>query len=271
MFTQLYNFPFHNYPYYRKDKIKYYFGKIACFGMKVIGVDFYSRCLWQQPYLTTQQINKINVKELQNLVNLSENKRKWHLKGMMTNLIFIIPGIYGLYKLKGISYKYAFWALISAGTLIINNFYGILAHSYNNIYYNRKIDIINYHILIETTLKMTIKEFESTYLNHNQKIINIEQSIFDNVNKNKITWILLQYKNADDCSVYVVSNGYYEYLYFIFDVKNTADEFIIELNKLTIDEIDSLSNNLNKAEEIKSEFIRNRIYNIVTSYNMISR
>jgi hypothetical protein len=247
---------------YRGKKYNYYFGKIFCGCVILCGVDLYSRYLWKQSYRTTKQITEKNSKELESLVDLSKNKRKWYFKGLFTSVLLLMPGFYGLYKYEYLPKKYIIYTLAGVSIFVANGVYNILAHTYNSIRFGEKINVVNYNTKIAHVKAVTQE------LNGSEP----DQNILNNINEMKISWFMINYQNNDSIS-YIIRNKYYEKLFFIFDVEIVANDFMIELNKLDTNEVDFLSNNLEEANQMRNEFVKNKTYSamIYRYYNTFNK
>lgn len=260
-----FTFPYYDYPYTYKEKFNYYIGKILCMGMYSIGTDIYARVFLKQPYFTNKQIVKKNNEELQKLISNTSNSRKWHINSLMINFI-LVSGIYGFNKYQYISDKYTIYAYVGSGLILINNIYGILAHTYNNIRYNKQLNIINHGIQIERAAKAIASEMQSLGIINGVDQESIDAIIYNKINEEKNKWLLSNYYSSEQIT-YVVYNSYYENLFFTFNIEKTANDFIAELEKIDHKQIDYLSNNPIYAQNMKNEFIKNRIYtNLIYGY-----
>lgn len=261
-------FPYCNYPYTWKQKIKYYSGKFACANMCFAGVSLYARFLWKQPYLTTKQIANKNMEELNNLIELTGTKKIWHLKSLCLNILVLLSIKFIFWNDKSPYFcqtyspvkNYIKYALGTICFVTTNNIYGVLAHTYNTIRFNRQIDIINHGMDIMNAIK-TI----DTDLSIREK--NIDTIIYGKIGQNKMTWISFDLLIKENKIVYVIYNAYYEQIIFVFNSQKMANDFFVEISKLCIDQIDNLSDDPEKIIKIQNEFIKSRLYsNLIQFY-----
>ncbi|XWV26141.1 hypothetical protein QJ857_gp0938 [Tupanvirus soda lake] len=263
-------FPYYDYPYTFKDKFSYYGNKMICTGMSIFGVSLYARFLWKQPYLTDKQIATKKSNELLEFLNVSNKKRNWHLKGIFANIIITMPGLYYFQKYWSIPNTYLLYVAVGAGIFLLNNVYGVLAHSYNNIRFKTQLNVINHGVNIARAIKAVANEFKSIQIENEESFdkLSIDNLIYEQLAAKKVLWNMFDYIDEDtQQSIYVVSNGYYENLVFLFDIDLTAKDFIKELNNLSTGQIDYLHLNPQEAQRLQNEFIRNRLYsNLVYKY-----
>jgi hypothetical protein len=266
----VFKFPYCNYPFTFYSKIYYYFGKIVCAGISLSGANLYAKIMWKHPSLNEKRLIAKSVSELTDLKRTSKHKRKWHLRSIFFNVLISIPAIYYLRYFSSIS-ESNIWRIAGLnGIILINNFYGFLAHTYNIIRYSTQIEVINHGINIARAIKaveIDLKKIEP----NNKKFFNqeiIDNMIYSQLENKKTNWHKIIYTDhATQEIAHVIVNEYYEKLFFIFNIDATANDFMIELRKLTVSQIDLLANNLLEAYVLQNEFIQNRLKNtLVYSY-----
>ncbi|XWV24896.1 hypothetical protein QJ856_gp0886 [Tupanvirus deep ocean] len=265
-----FTFPYYDYPYTIKDKFSYYGGKMICTGMSIFGVSLYARFLWKQPYLSDKEIKIKKSSELTELVNISNKKRNWHLKGIFANIIITIPGLYYFQKYLSIPNSYLLYVAFGASAFLLNNIYGVLAHTYNSIRFKNQLNIINHGANIARAIKAVSNEFESMHIENTEFMdkMSIDDIIYNQLATKKVTWNMIDCIDEDtQQSIHVISNGYYENLIFVFNIELTAKDFIKELKNLSTSQIDYLHLNPSEAQRLQNEFIKNRLYsNLVYKY-----
>lgn len=168
-----------------------------------------------------------SINKLQSLINISKNKCWWHVKAILVEIIVFLPGL-----LNPVIYcKYGL------GLLIINHTYGILAYVRNYI-----------------------------QLTNNKQL---KKSFIDNqIRQNILKWVLLSRRddNNNNKIVFIISNVHFENLVFVFQNEKYANEFLNELDKLEIDKIINMANDINQAVQLYDDFIKNKILNAWTNY-----
>ncbi len=258
-----YKFPYCNYPYTFSSKIRYYFGKILCCGISLSGANLYASMLWKHSLPSDKKISSKKISDLMELKKTSCNKRNWHLRGLFLNTLISMPGIYYIKYFIGIP-KHHIWRIVGlSGLLAFNNLYGVLAHTYNIIRYNRQINVINHGVKIAQAVKAVdsdLKKIESNKTN-NIDFNSIENMIYSQLEHKKKSWHLFNMGSTMEEKSYIILNEYYENMFFIFNIESTAKDFMFELQALTITEIDILAGNISRARELQNEFIRTRIRN----------
>jgi len=170
--------------------------------------------------------------------------------------------VYKLYKFQPLSQKYLNYISLISGIFLVNNIYGILTHTYNKIRYRRQINVLNHGIKIIRAIRAMKSEIKSL-ANDNQNNFNqqsIESSIYSEIFKKKCEWTCYSLADPDENISYVIRNGYYEKLFFVFYSEITANDFLIELNKLNSNEIDFFDSNRSEANKYQNEFIASRIH-----------
>ena len=151
-------FPYYPYPYTYSEKLNYYSGRIFCIGATMVGAGAYARFILKQSYLNDKQIGQLEMQQLQKFVDTSNSKRKFHGKFLLTASILLVPGLVLGYRYKYIGYKQLIIASIGSGIVLLNNVYGILAHTYNSIRYNTKINKINHEDKIDKAAAVVAAE-----------------------------------------------------------------------------------------------------------------
>lgn len=218
------------YPRTFKEKCVYYGGKIFCYGANLIGVSFYNRfMLWNQPYLSDDYITMSNLTILYGMGSISQKKRKWHFKATLIESFVIIPSIFGLKYLNLIEKNYIVYlnyGLIATGCLLLNHYYGIITHTYNEIRINNKV-----------------RQMEATENYINEEIL---------------SWTFETYENDHSEKTYIIMNAYFHKIYFIFSDFNIANDFYENLKSLSREEIIDFASNDRSINKYKSEFIKNR-------------
>lgn len=220
-----------------KKTLRYYGNKLICFGLACIGVDIYSRFLWNQSYLTDEDIQKQTSDNLRRQIKISIKKREWHRKSF-TLTILCFPIIYGLEQYNCITYDQATCGYTSTGILTLNSIYGILANYYNQIRFQTYLEHLN-----------KLQEQDGT--------ISLNATLFDLINTEKQSWQLFSYV-VDEEIVHAVMNNYYENLVFIFHCDIMAKEFFDEISNsnIPLKHIIFLANHPEEALRIQREFIR---------------
>ena len=273
---QSYPFPYCDYPYTSMEKLKHYCGVFLCGIMKYIGVDMYARFLLKQPYLTNEEILKNNLKELNESSLVSMDNGKWHFKSLMCGLVVMGSTYFGLsrYSLIPLDYynKYMHYGVLGIGSFIVNSLYSIMANMYNCIRFNQQVNIINHGIKIELAAKAVMKDFDSLIINStidsakdfdvdtDQKYEVVKQRIYEKIDQNKKLWRSFSHENSDGTITYVIHNGYYEKLLFVFHIETSANEFMDILNDLSMEYIDLLSIDEKEVLRLQNKFIKGKIY-----------
>lgn len=220
-----------------RKTLTYYGNKLICFGLACIGVDIYSRFLWNQSYLTDEDIQKQTSDNLRRQIKISMKKRAWHRKGI-TLTILCIPIIYGLEQYNFITYSQATYGYTASGILTLNSIYGILASYYNQIRFRTHLSHLN-----------MLQEHDET--------ISLNSTLFDLINTEKQSWQLFSYIVENEV-VHGVMNNYYENLVFIFHCDVIAKEFFDEINNsnIPLNHIVLLANNPEEVKRIQREFLK---------------
>ena len=240
------------YPYTRSEKFTYYCGRGFCYGSAMCGVSIYARFLWKQPYLSDKNIREKDLVVLNTLSKRSVDSRRWHSKGLATNIFIVIPGIMSCYSYDFLDYKQATYGIIGAGILMVNSIYGILAHTYNNIRFSHQINRLQRSRKISAEEKIEPKELVVT----------------DEISE-KSSWISFNFTKQNGEIVYVIRNTLYEKLIFTFQSQATANDFLETLNNFDMGYIEYLANNPYQANKLQREFISNRNFeNMIHGYRI---
>jgi len=221
------------YPYSFTEKIKYYSGKIFCFGSILIGADLYSILfLCKQPYLSNKVIKEKDSEELHNLATLSSNKTKWHFKNLMIGACIVIPGTFLIrrYKLVPVSPNQLYPFIALTGLLFINGIYGMVTNTYNHIRIKNHLALLKYG------------QIESQV----EELLAIE----------KCTWDMFEITN-DRNTTFVIYNAYYKNLKFFFEIKEIAEKFRSLLVRLSAQNIDWLNDNGLTIRQFQRQFLQN--------------
>lgn len=235
-----------NYPSSIGEKFFYYCGKTYCLGAKLIGASIYARFLWKQPYLTDRAICHQSIGDLNTLIDLTRNKKRWHWKSLFVNVFIATPFAVATCRYKYLTPKQSMAALAAIGLCSVNNMYGIFAHYYNIIRFKHQVYRLN---SLNDTNNQPVQKNISTILD-----------LPDTIIKEKNTWYMYNYNTNGNGISYIVHNAYYQSLFFIFQIEKTAKEFLDELNTLPIDKIDYLASNPEEAIRIQQEFVRTKVY-----------
>ncbi|AVL93884.1 hypothetical protein mvi_524 [Megavirus vitis] len=249
MITSYYSFPYCDYPYTYRDKFIYYSYNTTCWVMKSIGLGFYSRFVFGKNHHRHLNYKNASLTKINNII-------KHHKKKIINNIKYgTIFGIVTFPIIGFLSYKnYIDNQNINRfiyAVIVVESCYGynILAHFYNNIRLCISREIINHGI--------KIKKFVSKINQNYQFDDNMIQNIYENINKQKLSWILVQ---SPDNKYYAAYNSYYNNILFVFHDENIIQEFIVKLNTLNINDIDNLSNNPQQIDKLKNDFVQDRMY-----------
>uniref|UniRef100_A0A6G6ACZ0 Uncharacterized protein n=1 Tax=Borely moumouvirus TaxID=2712067 RepID=A0A6G6ACZ0_9VIRU len=233
---EYYNFPYCNYPYTFYDKLSFYSSKTTCFFMKLCGIGIYSKLIFGHKHHSRININNTSLVEINDLVKYHKSKIKTTLAyGIISGLI-ASPIMIGLFRNNYIDHDYL---LLGQKTIIIfslHNIYKIICHIYNNVQLSTKYNTINHAIKI------------MNYVENN--------NMGENFHKKKTKWI----KYLDETNNYCIYNSYYLNLLCIFENEYLADEFIKNLQQLSIPQIDELSENMDIFDKMRNDFIKDKTY-----------
>lgn len=259
----LIGFPYCTYPYTFGQKCWFYFARGCQFTMNLIGVGIYSSFVRRSPLLAPGDLNTKTIEELEiATINLRQNSLK-HLFGtfvpciLACNISISSSNYYFNYFIQNYG-KYLQWIKYLAEFATIIGAYNIMSNFYNSLTCQMQIGSIKHGQQIARAINAIKKDFREMD-DTRPDVASIGDNIYREINENKLSWKI--FRNEDDGGQlsYVISNNYYEHLIFVFNVYNTALEFMKELEQLNIYEIDAFAENKNKCREARNTFIKRRL------------
>lgn len=249
MVLSYYSFPYCDYPYTYRDKFLYYTCSTTCWVMKSIGLGLYSCFVFGKYHHRYFNYKNVSLTKINNVIKYHKKKIFNDIK-YGTIIGFVALPMIGFLRYKNyIDNKKINWLIYA--TIIIESLYGynILAHIYNNIRLCICREIKNHGIKIKNYINKINQDYQ-----FNDDMI---QNIYENINKQKLTWMLTQ---SLDNKYFAVYNSYYNNILFVFNDEQIIQEFMAKLNTLNINDIDNLSINSQQIDKFRNDFIQDTMY-----------
>lgn len=213
----------------------------------VVGTGIYSKLLWKN-FGTNLTIGSKNSQQLQQIIKSSSHKINWHLKGFFVNLL-IIPSVYYSHKYGIIKNMSLSHLLIVPGLSIMNSIGFLVTHSYNKYICSKQLKFIN---------NLTSEQNTDNNTFQNEHEIKKE---------NNLLWNIVARKNENNKFMYIIYNSRYDDLFFTLDTETMANNFMDELRKLSIEEIEFLAENPYNAKQKCDAFVSRKKYtNMLRAY-----
>lgn len=250
------------YPYTFQQKMDFYSQEMYCSWLWVIGTGLYSKFIQRKPLLTDTILKEMSQNELEK--NKDTNKRKilYH-----SGIIVVFCGIsYCCHRLSNdnqTNKTLIIAPLICAATITINSFYNLISSMFNIIKINVHCQKNSHELEIVRILHAVTKQFnESNFKINDRQISTIH--IMEKLDSRKIEWSVSKKEYEPKKHTYVVYNGYYENLFFVFNVQDIANDFLMELKKMPIYQIDELAKNPKLVNVIQQDFIKDHFLKKLT-------
>lgn len=263
-------FPYCQYPYTFGQKCYYYTAVVYCGMARLMGVGIYSSYIRRAPLLTLNDVHSKTIDELKVSIEIS------HQNSMRNCIQFFICAIIGAACQYGfgyfshdlscyigydLSYYSKYWKYIKyyfGGLFTFGSIYNVLSNLYNSFVCYAQISIIKHGQTITRAINAMKKDF-SELDDKFDDIPSIGKNIYSQINESKSSWKLFRSENDKGELTYVVSNNYYEHLIFVFNVYNTAVEFMKKLSELSIHDVEYLAENREEARTMRNQFIKTKL------------
>lgn len=256
-------FPFCQYPSSPSEKWYHFWRKLGSGCMQIIGVGICARYLWRKSYLDNALLSEKKTDELTVLSKQSISNRNWYFKLLLANVAGFGAAIVAFNK-GFVHEKFIPHAMAAFGVIAVTNMYGFMVHAYNNIRYVGQICLNKHAARINQNLRAIRNEFESAFDPKSVNFMEIQALIYGEINHAKSEWWIETYSYEKD-NIYVVMNGFYRNVHFVFDMKQTAESFLLELqSNATIEMIDAMNNDPDSMRRMQKAFLRNHFYELYT-------
>ena len=265
-------FPYCQYPYTFGQKCYYYAARIYCTITKLMGIGIYSFYIRRTPLLTQNDVHSKTISELQANIKLANQSSMKNCIQFCSSAIIGVACQYGLgyfccdlSSVAGydLSYYNKFWKYLKycfGGLFTFASVYNVLSNFYNLFVCDLQIRIIKHGKAITRAINSMKKDFAELDDSQNDEP-SIGKNIYSQINESKSSWKLFRSENDRGELTYVVSNNYYEHLIFVFNVYNTAVEFMKKLSELSIYDVDFLAENREEARAMRNQFIKTKLCN----------